>query len=149
MNLLKWNMDLVNKRWILLLHLKWIMDLKFYSMVWLSSVWSFLLSFHMEAHFWIGPHACLGFDPWFFPLQPWLHLGFKPQCRSICYGLILGLCHSPPQREHQLALWTKKLIWSKKTCLQKWCHWCCGQVDERLLEMVKGKCLCEERGMHR
>ena len=39
------------------------------------------------------PCTCLGFDPRFFPSQPWLHLGFKPWCRSLCYGLTLGLCH--------------------------------------------------------
>ena len=113
MDPLKGNMDLMTRTWI---HWKrtWIWWTEHWSCcsiwngVWisnskertvcLSSVWlgwslSILANlFHMEVHFWIGPCAHLGFDPQCFPLQALLHLGFQPWCRSLCYGLILGLC---------------------------------------------------------
>ena len=62
----------------------------FIQLSWLSSILANV--FHVEVHFWIGPRTCPGFNPLCFPLWPLLHLEFEPQCRSVCYGLILGLC---------------------------------------------------------
>ena len=100
MDPLKWSMDLVKGTWILLFHLKWNIDLKFLRAVCPSSIWlGQLLSvlaivLHVEVHFWICPYACPGFDPLCFSSWPLLHSGIKPQCRSLYYGLILGLGQS-------------------------------------------------------